>query len=276
MNNVIQRTLSGSVFIVVIIATILLSRVATECFFLVITALLVNEFHLLMKSNKFERWASVILTMVFYLRSLPDVFGLSSVFMHVLFGVLLIFMLISLLFVHTENPIHTWGRVVCSIFTFGYPMSMVNDLLALGEWSVQRYILLAVFVCLWANDTGAFCVGSLFGKHKMAPRISPGKTWEGLVGGFIFSLVAGGLFAYFEPTYTLVEWLSVALFITIFGTFGDLAESLFKRTIGVKDSGKFLPGHGGVLDRFDSFLLALPATYFLFMLLNAINAILAN
>ena len=124
---------------------------------------------------------------------------------------------------------------------------------------------LSVFIFLWTNDTGAYCSGSLFGKHKLFPRISPAKSWEGSIGGGVFVLIAAAIVGYFansgESLHTLniPEWMGLGLVVAVFGTWGDLVESLFKRTIGVKDSGNILPGHGGMLDRFDSSLMAIPA-----------------
>jgi phosphatidate cytidylyltransferase len=120
---------------------------------------------------------------------------------------------------------------------------------------------LSVFVFLWVNDTGAYCVGSLLGRHKLFPRISPGKSWEGSIGGAIFVLAAAwAISTYLDgEMLTLWAWLGLGLVVVIFGTWGDLVESLFKRTLGIKDSGNILPGHGGMLDRFDSSLLAIPA-----------------
>ena len=132
------------------------------------------------------------------------------------------------------------------------------------------------------NDSGAYIVGSLMakrksGNHKMFPRVSPAKSWEGLIGGFIFDLISGYIFYLVGWTstigltaYPLFDSLLFALAVGVFGTLGDLMESLMKRTIGVKDSGKFMPGHGGVLDRFDSLLLAVPVVYFLFIYLPTI------
>jgi phosphatidate cytidylyltransferase len=149
------------------------------------------------------------------------------------------------------------------------PFSMINVLAfqrdALG---IQYYYLipLSVMVFLWANDTGAYCVGSRLGKHKLFPRISPAKTWEGSIGGAVFVMIAASLIGYFankgdsNTVLNIPEWIGLGLIVVIFGTWGDLVESLFKRTLGIKDSGTILPGHGGMLDRFDSSLLAIPAS----------------
>jgi phosphatidate cytidylyltransferase len=120
---------------------------------------------------------------------------------------------------------------------------------------------LSVFIFLWTNDTGAYCVGSLLGRHKLFPRISPGKSWEGSVGGALFVLAAAWAISYFfdGTILTTIQWLGLGLVVAVFGTWGDLVESLFKRTLGIKDSGNILPGHGGMLDRFDSSLIAIPA-----------------
>ena len=149
------------------------------------------------------------------------------------------------------------------------PFALMN-----GIMMHNNYLLLALFVLIWVNDSGAYIVGSLTaklpkGNHKMFPRVSPAKSWEGLVGGILFSLLAGYIF--FRVGWTaemgLLNSLLFACAGSIFGTLGDLMESLFKRTLGVKDSGKIMPGHGGVLDRFDSLLLAVPVVYLLFVYL---------
>ena len=131
-----------------------------------------------------------------------------------------------------------------------------------GFVAFNTLLPLSIFVFLWVNDSGAYCVGSLIGRHKLFPRISPGKSWEGSIGGAVFVLAAAYAISYFLDTKEMLAmpvWLGLGLVVVIFGTWGDLVESLFKRTLGIKDSGNILPGHGGMLDRFDSSLLAIPA-----------------
>lgn len=125
---------------------------------------------------------------------------------------------------------------------------------------------LCLFIFLWVNDSGAYCTGSLIGKHKLFPRISPGKTWEGSIGGGVLVLIVAGVIGYLANRdqsnphlLSIAGWIGLGLVVVVFGTLGDLVESLFKRTLGIKDSGNILPGHGGMLDRFDSSLLAIPA-----------------
>lgn len=127
-----------------------------------------------------------------------------------------------------------------------------------------KALLLMMFIMIWLNDTGAFLVGSMIGKHKLFPRISPKKSWEGFVGGVVFSIIGGVIAKLYFPDYfetiSMIHLCGLGLVVGIFATWGDLVESLIKRTLGVKDSGNILPGHGGILDRIDSLLLVIPAS----------------
>ena len=131
-------------------------------------------------------------------------------------------------------------------------------------------IILAIFVFIWINDTAAYLVGSLFGKHKLIERISPKKTVEGFVGGIVFATLSAFIFAHFIPEYTIYFWLGFGFIASLIGTAGDLFESVIKRTYNVKDSGTLIPGHGGILDRIDSLLFATVGIYlYLFFMLAA-------
>ena len=135
---------------------------------------------------------------------------------------------------------------------------------------------LSVFIFLWSSDTGAYCFGSMLGKHRLFPRISPKKSWEGSVGGAFVAIVASQIIASFSQDFNAqsellnrLAWGGLALVVVVFGTWGDLVESLLKRKLGIKDSGNILPGHGGMLDRFDSSLLAIPASVIYIYTLNS-------
>jgi phosphatidate cytidylyltransferase len=117
-------------------------------------------------------------------------------------------------------------------------------------------------ICLiWASDVSAYLVGSLIGKHKLYERISPGKTWEGTIGASILTVACSFLIHQLFPELALKHWVVIAVLVSVFGTIGDLVESMFKRQAGIKDSGKIMPGHGGILDRFDSLLFVAPFVY---------------
>lgn len=126
----------------------------------------------------------------------------------------------------------------------------------------QIYPLLGIFIMIWCADTFAYLVGRKFGKTKMVEKISPNKSWEGFVAGVIFSVAAGIIIAYFVEDQPYLAYGALGLVVAIFGTLGDLVESMIKRSLGLKDSGTILPGHGGLLDRFDSILFAIPAGFF--------------
>ncbi len=122
-------------------------------------------------------------------------------------------------------------------------------------------IIIGFFLLIWANDTGAYLTGATLGRHKLFERISPKKTWEGFFGGLIIAVAAAWLFSGWLGIVDSMQWVVIALIITIAGTYGDLVESMLKRSTGVKDSGTVLPGHGGFLDRFDSTIVAFPLVY---------------
>jgi len=160
-----------------------------------------------------------------------------------------------------------------SIFPLMYitiPLSMLVFLVSPSASGAQRHWHLAFsfFIILWSNDTFAYLTGMIFGKHKFFEKISPKKTWEGTIGGILFGLLAAYILSHFFLELSLGQWLAGALIITITGTLGDLSESLLKRNFKVKDSGTFFPGHGGVLDRFDSILFAAPAFFCYLILLH--------
>ena len=192
----------------------------------------------------------------------------SAVFIPYL--VTLIYLMVEELYLKHEDPINNWAYTMMSQLYIALPFSLLNALAF--HFSPQGFVTfdpilpLCVFVFLWINDAGAYICGSLLGKHKLFPRISPGKSWEGSIGGGILVMAAAIGVWYLTEQYgvnqfqlSAIQWAGLGLMVVVFGTWGDLIESLFKRTLGIKDSGHILPGHGGMLDRFDSSLLAFPA-----------------
>ena len=263
MNNFIKRTLSAIVYAGTVLATILANNsIYFGIVFILLTALAIHEHHKLLrasiKSTAYAMSAGVLLFASSYFYFTGESI---SRWLLLLYMLVLIFGVIHELFVEQENAIRSWGNLCSSQIMIALPFAMMNGIMQESKW-----LMLSLFILIWINDSGAYIVGSLMskrkgGNHKMFPRVSPAKSWEGLIGGFIFDLAAGYVFYRLGWTVgicltanPLVDSLIFALTIGIFGTLGDLIESLFKRTIGVKDSGRFLPGHGGVLDRFDSIL----------------------
>jgi phosphatidate cytidylyltransferase len=184
---------------------------------------------------------------------------------------IVIFSFIIELFRKKENPFGNIAGIFLSLFFIAIPLVLMNLLfypdLNLSLPKVD--LLLGFFLLIWLNDTFAYLTGSLIGKHLLFKRLSPKKTWEGIIGGGIFSLGGAWLLSYFYPSINQIEWIGFVLVIIIFGTFGDLIESMFKRSINVKDSGNIMPGHGGLLDRLDSLLISAPVLFaYLIFVLN--------
>ena len=154
-------------------------------------------------------------------------------------------------------PFSNIAATYCGLFYVSLPMALLSNVAYNGNSYDYRRIFALLFL-IWASDIGAYAAGKTFGKHKMAPKISPGKTWEGWAGGFVLTLVVGWAVGFMLPDMPLAYRLVAAGVVAVFAPLGDLAESMLKRSVGVKDSGSIMPGHGGLLDRFDAFLLVLP------------------
>ena len=273
MSEFVKRTLSGSVYVACIVGSILWNSFVCCGLFFLIGLLAVNEFHRLVNSPRTLRVYTILATIVLWgmiqclawqteadidLKTVAFAFGF--VYLPVLVTALL-----DEIWNHSDHPLQNWGNLLISQIMIAAPLATLSFL-----YFLDPMLLLALFVLIWVNDSGAYCVGSLTakrpqGNHKMIPHVSPKKSWEGLFGGVAFTMGAALIlnrFGWFD-TITVGQFgkviaLLFAFLVSAFGTLGDLMESLFKRSIGVKDSGNFLPGHGGVLDRFDSILLASP------------------
>lgn len=162
-----------------------------------------------------------------------------------------------------DRPFSNLGYTFLGIIYVAVPFALIVELI-IEEFTYKPELLTGLLVILWVNDSGAYFAGRALGKRKLFERISPKKTWEGFVGGAIFSVLAALCMGYLFPDLAIIHWLVIAFIIVITGTLGDLVESLFKRSISIKDSGSMIPGHGGFLDRFDGLLLSVPfiVTYF--------------
>ena len=216
-----------------------------------------------------NRMISTVAGVYFFLAMAGYNSGLTPATVFIPYLVSIVYLMVAELYLKQQDPIGDWAYTMLSQMYIALPFSLLN-VLAFRSTAVDiqyTYLVpLSVFVFLWINDTGAYLCGSLLGKHKLFPRISPGKSWEGSIGGGLLVMAVAVLVWYLTEQYGVndiqlnaFEWAGLGLTIVVFGTWGDLIESLFKRTIGIKDSGNILPGHGGMLDRFDSSLMAIPA-----------------
>lgn len=281
-NNFIQRAITGVLFVVVLAGSILYHFYSFSLLFALISALTVYEFASLVEGHDGVRLnkpvtalsaACLFLGMTAYHSVCPD----ARVFLP--YGLLLIYLTVSELYLKRKNPLGNWAFTMLSQLYIALPFSLLNLLVftvtgdpaspySLPALSYDPTLPLSLFVFIWLSDTGAYCVGSLLGRHRLFERISPKKSWEGSIGGSLFAIASSLLFARFCPAYSSLQWAGLAAVIVVFGTWGDLTESLMKRQLGIKDSGHILPGHGGMLDRFDSALLAIPAAVIYLMVIG--------
>ena len=274
MKNFIIRAITGILFVAIVVTCFLDPR-AMVLLFALVTGLTVWEFTGLVNEREdvtVNRFICTVAGVYFFFAVAyfcSDVYGGSAKSMvFIPYLVTVVYLLVAELYGKQPDPINNWAYTMLSQMYIALPFSLINVLAFTatpdGRVMFNTILPLSVFVFLWANDTGAYCVGSLLGRHKLFPRISPGKSWEGSIGGGLLVVALAWAYGWYESSHGMGflnewQWAGLGLVVVIFGTWGDLVESLFKRTLGIKDSGNILPGHGGMLDRFDSSLLAIPA-----------------
>lgn len=275
-SKLLVRTLTGVAFLTVMIGCILGGPVSFTILFAVVTAMTIYEFGTIVNRDGSVQMNRAICSLAgMFLFLCFGYIGLDpagfSIFIPYL--LLIIYLLTSELYKRQKDPVKNWAYAMLSQMYIALGFSMLNILayhsVADGGYTQYNPILpLSIFIFTWTNDTGAYCVGSLLGKHRLFERVSPKKSWEGSIGGAVLCVIVAAVMSHFFDFISLGAWVGLALVIVVFGTWGDLTESLLKRSIGIKDSGNILPGHGGMLDRFDSTLMAVPASVVYLYLLS--------
>lgn len=263
MNNFSKRLLTGIVFVSAIISSLIFHPFIFAGAFLIVQYLLLNEFYSIIKKAGFQspKKVGLLLGSVVFL----TLFGYSYGWLNINY-IFLIFPLLFIVFIYElyrnkENPIANVSITLMGIFYITLPISLLNFVVFPGlpeNGDFYPLILVGVFFILWTYDSGAYIFGMWFGKRKLFERISPKKSWEGAIGGGAMGLIVSILNSLWIQELDLLSWIVIGFLIIIFGTFGDLFESLIKRRLNLKDTGNVLPGHGGFLDRFDSLLFAIP------------------
>ena len=274
MKNLITRAITGIAFVAIMIVGICYRGDVMVGLFAFITGMTIWEFGGLVNATEdvdINRFITTAAGVYFFLAMAGFCSGLTPSAVFIPYLVTIVYLFISELYLKKKNPLHNWAYTMFSQMYIALPLAMINLLGFHGDGTMTPaydwLLPMSIFAFLWINDTGAYCSGSLFGRHKLFPRVSPGKSWEGSIGGGLLVLAAAAAVGYLNlhdsmehvAALTIPQWMGLGLVVVVFGTWGDLVESLFKRTIGVKDSGNILPGHGGMLDRFDSILMAMPA-----------------
>ena len=270
MKNFIVRTITAVFFVAAIVSCFLRAE-AMVLLFALVTGLTVWEFTGLVNDRDnitVNRMICTVAGVYFFFAMAAYNSGITAASIFIPYLVTLIYLMVAELYLKHPDPVGDWAYTMMSQLYIALPFSLLNVLAFQSGTEGIHYVWtlpLSVFVFLWVNDAGAYICGSLLGRNKLFPRISPGKSWEGSIGGGILVIAVASLiptilgYIGIQGTLSTPEWMGLGLVIVVFGTWGDLVESLFKRTLGIKDSGHILPGHGGMLDRFDSSLLAIPA-----------------
>lgn len=261
----LKRILTGIVLAVIIVTAVL----SNELFFLFLL-LVINQLALTEYKKLIQHWTPnlqtisiqltgallIITTWLICKRIIPVSISL------VLTAIVPVFFSVEL-FRQKEDPFQNVALSLLALIWISVPISLflLAAYLPLAAYEYQRLTVLGYFIILWMGDSGAYFCGKSFGKRKLFERISPHKTWEGSAGGFLFAWIAALLNFHFFGKLQLSQWLLLAVIINITGTFGDFTKSMLKRSAGVKDSGTILPGHGGILDRFDSLIGSAPFAF---------------
>jgi phosphatidate cytidylyltransferase len=275
VNNLVKRSLTGMAYVAIMLGGVLLHPFVFVAVFAIVLFLTQYEFYSLIQKEdqRPNKILSCILGVILFLIC----FCIASGFLPGRISLIVFLFFISLMIISVfKSNTNALKSLASEIFGFIYvavPFSLMNFIVqpSANEHSNIYYpwILAGVFFIIWVNDSAAYLTGSALGKHKMCPKISPKKSWEGLIGGAVFATIMGVLNAVMFQQISMVSWIVIALLTVVFGTLGDLFESKIKRELGIKDSGTILPGHGGFLDRLDSLLFAVPVV-FIWLMFSAI------
>lgn len=273
----LQRGITGFFFILVMVGGIYGGRYTFVGLFAIITAGCLWEYLGLVldrgrKRDLIRKFLGVILGLSpFAGNSLMHLGLVTDETLFVSGSLLIFFPLLFLAFIYemyaqSEHPFANVGYAVLGMVYIGVPFAML-EFIAFDEKQFYAGAVMGLLILTWGNDTAAYVFGSRWGHRPLSPRLSPKKTWEGALGGGAFTLVTGWVLSLFITSLSPLNWIVLALIVSVFGTFGDLVESMLKRNFEVKDSGSMLPGHGGLLDRFDGFIFLIPfaAAYLLLL-----------
>ncbi len=280
MKNLITRSITGLLFVAVILGATWFSQVSFRGLILIGTILTLLEFYRLVNENV-SRWVlyadilggTYLVGILFLMHNTQP--GIPGIYLFSPYIIYLLYTFVVRLYLKEENPIKSLSLSLMGQIYVALPLGLLSYIAyppLEAQYLLMPYnalMVIAFFSFIWINDTGAYIVGSLLGKHRLFERISPKKSWEGFFGGVIFTMVAGWVWSTQCSFLNTEQWIVLSAIVAIFSTWGDLCESLLKRTLHVKDSGQILPGHGGLLDRLDSVLLATPAAVIYLYLITA-------
>lgn len=256
------RAITGFFFVAVMLASILFGEYAFTLFFMVLSLLCTEEFYRLVQTESVKpqkRWGLALIISIYL--PVSQHYSEGESIKYVLISIpIAVLIIVAELYRKHDNPFHNISYTLLGVLYTGVPFCFFY-VLAFSDGNYSTHYPLAFLILLWASDTGAYVFGIKLGRHRLFERHSPQKTWEGFIGGLITSMAAAAIISFYFYELKLVEWMGMSIIIVSAGTLGDLSESMLKRSVSAKDSGHLLPGHGGLLDRFDGLLLASPLVF---------------
>jgi phosphatidate cytidylyltransferase len=272
MKNIFLRTLTGTIYVTLILSALLIDPLGLKILVLLLNLIALLEYNRIIQHlniRPVRGWIAInmfmLLTELFLIH-----FGKFGSFTFIPWLIYFLIIPVTALYQSRGNPVISASFAIAASIIITLPLML---LVLVHDIALSRSVpfTLAVFIFIWTNDTFAYITGQAFGRHKLFERISPKKSWEGFIGGLLATAIAGYIMSIFFPAAGLSVWIPFALLIALASVFGDFTESLLKRTADVKDSGNILPGHGGILDRIDSLLFAVPVAYIYLQILYTIN-----
>ena len=273
MNTFFRRTLTGAWIVIFIMGGFWLHPVSFFITGLVLVIGTQYEYFLMVRNIgvRPQMVPGIITGITAYTISTLVASGLIPKKIFLVLIPMMLLMMVAELYRRQDKPFDSLAHTFFSVLYTAVPFSMfpfsafsrtgLNSILPHDKIIFSPGIIIGFFILIWANDTGAYLTGMSFGSHKLMERISPKKTWEGLIGGIIIASVVAWFLSGWLGVVDKIHWVVIALIVSFAGTYGDLVESMLKRSTGVKDSGTIMPGHGGFLDRFDSTIVSFPLVY---------------
>jgi phosphatidate cytidylyltransferase len=269
LNNLTQRIFTAVIGAAVLLSAVIYGEQTFLLILLLVSSLSLLEFYKLAESDecKPQKILGLIINFVIFLQPVfaQLFFDIYQIDFNIIALIIILPFIIFIreLFKKSGKPLYNIGITMLGIVYISLPLFLFYMTSFKGVYSDYQWrAIIGYFFILWANDTGAYVAGRTLGKHKLFERISPKKTWEGFFGGLILALVVAHFVSEYFLVFSKIQWLVISLIIVVTGTLGDLVESLFKRSVQLKDSGSILPGHGGFLDRFDGLLISAPFVFF--------------
>ncbi|MBT8185829.1 MAG: phosphatidate cytidylyltransferase [Eudoraea sp.] len=267
MRELLRRLLTGAVYVVLLLSAVFLSSDAFDFLFMVFGLACLYEYKRLVLLRGYYIFVAYLALWWTFIYLLNDKVLINTL---MFLTITVNFALLYYLFSKKEKIFNTFQKFIIGLFYIGGGCIFLT-MIPYKDNAFAKFLIMGIFILIWVNDSFAYLVGKTLGRTKLFPAVSPKKTWEGTIGGFVFTIGAAYLMALWEPMVNPAQWMILAAVIVVTGNMGDLIESKLKRGAGVKDSGAILPGHGGMLDRLDSLVFAAPFAYLTLMIYTYVS-----